>query len=556
MSAPESPVEGIKKASRGLRGTIAESLNDALTGALREADQQLIKFHGSYQQDDRDLRDERARQKLEPAYSFMIRTRLPGGVCMPTQWLALTALARRYANGMLRLTTRQAFQVHGVIKRDLKPTIQAMNAALVDTIAACGDVNRNVMASANPVESALHAQVYAHAKALSEHLLPHTRAYHEIWLDREKVEGTPEAEPILGATYLPRKFKAAIVTPPNNDVDVFAQDLGFIAIAEGGKLVGFNLTVGGGHGAAHGEPETFPRLANVVGFLPADQLLTVAATVVMIQRDFGDRTNRKHARLKYTIADRGIEWFHQELTHRLGGSLAAARPFELTSQGDRFGWIEGVDGRWHLTLRIEAGRIADREGARHLTGLERLAEIHDGDFRLTPNQNLIVANVAAAARSRIDLLAAEYGLKRALEAPPVRRDALACVALPTCPLAMAEAERYLPTITAALAERLAKHGLESEPLTFRITGCPNGCARPYLSEIALIGRAPGRYVLRLGGDAAGERLNVIYRDNIDESQILATLDQLFGRFAADRQAGERFGDFLWRTQVLTSELRT
>jgi sulfite reductase (NADPH) hemoprotein beta-component len=557
MDTPESPVEAIKKASRGLRGTIVESLQDPLTGALREPDQQLIKFHGSYQQDDRDLRGERARQKLEPAYSFMIRTRLPGGVCTPRQWLTLAGLARRYANGTLRLTTRQAFQVHGVIKRDLKPTIQAMNAALIDTIAACGDVNRNVMASANPIESSLHAAVYEHARALSEHLLPHTRAYHEIWLNGEKVTGTPEAEPILGATYLPRKFKAAIVTPPNNDVDVFSQDLGFIAIEDAGALAGFNLTVGGGHGAAHGEAQTFPRLADVVGFLPAARLLDVAAAVVGIQRDFGDRTNRKHARLKYTIADRGIDWFSGELTRRLGTPLAPPRQFVFTSQGDRFGWTLGHDGRWHLTLRIGSGRIADRDsrGERLFTGLERLAEIHRGDFRLTPNQNLIVANVAADARAKIESLAQEYGLMRALAQPPVKRDALACVALPTCPLAMAEAERYLPALTQRVAEHLARYGLEREPITLRLTGCPNGCARPYLSEIALIGRAPGRYVLRLGGDAAGKRLNVIYRDNIDETAILQALDELFARFAAEREPAERFGDFLWRVRVLTQGLR-
>jgi sulfite reductase (NADPH) hemoprotein beta-component len=551
-TSDESPVEGIKRASRGLRGTLAESLRDALTGAIREPDQQLIKFHGSYQQDDRDVRDERTRQKLEPDYSFMIRTRTPGGVCTPAQWLALSALAREYGTGTLRLTTRQAFQIHGIVKGDLKATIQGMNRALIDSIAACGDVNRNVMVSANPLESELHQTVYEHARALSEHLLPRTRAYHEIWLDGEKLTGEPEAEPILGSNYLPRKFKTGIVVPPHNDVDIFSQDLGFIAIADGKRLAGFNLLVGGGHGAAHGEAATFPRLADVVGFLTVGQLLEVAATVVMIQRDFGDRTNRKHARLKYTIADRGIAWFKQELERRLGYALLPAKPYRFTTQGDRFGWIEGVGGVWHLTLRIEAGRIADRDAATHLSGLERIARVHRGDFRLTPNQNLIVANVAAAERAAIEALAAEHGLLAATAAAPVRRDALACVALPTCSLAMAEAERYLPTILPRLEARLAAHGLEHLPLTFRITGCPNGCARPYLSEVALIGRAPGRYVLRLGGNATGERLNVIFRDNITEAEILETLDPLLARYAAERETNERFGDFLWRAQILTA----
>ena len=557
---PESPVETIKKASRALRGTLIESLHDPLTGAIRESDTQLIKFHGSYMQDDRDLRAEREHQKLEPAYSFMIRTRLPGGVCTPAQWLALSELAKTYGSGTLRLTTRQAFQLHGVIKKDLKTTMQGMNAALIDSIAACGDVNRNVMASANPVESALHEEVHRWAVRLSEHMKPKTRAYHEIWLDGEKLVGPPEDEPLYGPVYLPRKFKTAVVVPPHNDVDIFSQDLGFIAILdneglEEGKLLGFNLTVGGGLGATHGEPQTYPRLADLIGFLTPDQTLKVAETVLMIQRDYGDRSDRKHARLKYTIADRGIDWFKTELFKRLGYELPPARPFKFTTQGDRFGWLRGHDGRWHLTLRIESGRVGDRPGAMLRTGLEKIAQIHRGDFRLTANQNLIIANVPADECMKIDQLVADHGLGLALHTTPVRRDALACVALPTCALAMAEAERYLPDFIDRIEELLVKQNLKNIPLTVRITGCPNGCARPYLAEIALIGRAPGRYTLRLGADATGERLNVIYRDNIDEPSILAVLHELFGRYRDERQQGERFGDFLWRVNVLTKELR-
>jgi sulfite reductase (NADPH) hemoprotein beta-component len=557
---PPSPVELIKKASRGLRGSLAESLDDPLTGAIRDSDTQLIKFHGSYQQDDRDLRAEREHQKLEPAYSFMIRTRTPGGVCSPRQWLALSNLARTYGTGTLRLTTRQAFQLHGVIKKDLKKTMQGMSAALIDSIAACGDVNRNVMAAANPVESRVHEEVHQWAMKISEHLLPKTRAYHEIWLNGEKLSGQAEVEPILGQLYLPRKFKTAVVVPPHNDVDVYSQDLGFIAIlgADGagqGKLEGFNLTVGGGLGATHGEPQTFPRLADLVGFLKPEQLLKVAETVVMIQRDFGDRTDRKHARLKYTIADRGIDWFKAELFRRLGFELEPARPFQFTTQGDRFGWLRGFDGRWHLTLRIESGRVADRPGAPHLTGLEKIAAIHQGDFRLTANQNLIIANVPASECMNIDRLVADHGLGKTLFTTPLRRDALACVSLPTCSLAMAEAERYLPGFVDRVDALLAKHGLRDIPLTLRITGCPNGCARPYLSEIALIGRAPGRYTLRLGADAIGSRLNVVYRDNIDEASIVSALDELISRYAAERHANERFGDFLWRASILKQETR-
>jgi sulfite reductase (NADPH) hemoprotein beta-component len=551
-AAATSPVEKIKAASRRLRGTIVESLADPVTGALREDDQQLIKFHGTYQQDDRDVREERRLAKLEPAYSFMIRTRLPGGVCTPAQWLALDGLAGRYGNGTLRLTSRQAFQLHGVIKRELKETIAAMNAALVDTIAACGDVNRNVLASANAPESPVHAEVQGWAARLSEHLLPRTRAYHEIWLDGEKVAGGEEVEPIYGPTYLPRKFKAAIAVPPVNDVDVFAHDLGFIAIVEDGKLAGFNLTVGGGLGATHGDPATYPRLADLAGFLTPEQLLPVAEAVVTTQRDFGDRGERKHARLKYTIADRGLEWFKEEIARRSGFALEAPRPYAFTSNSDRFGWTVGHDGHWQLTLRIESGRVVDHESRRLRSGLARIAQIHRGDFRLTPNQNLIVAGVAAADRWRIDALVAGYGLDSYRSVRPIRRDALACVAMPTCPLAMAEAERYLPAVTSALDELMEEHGLGGEPILFRISGCPNGCSRPYLAEIALVGKAPGRYNLLLGGDRKGLRLNQLYRENVDEQGFLAALDPLFAAWVRERQVDEAFGDFLHRSGLLVA----
>lgn len=543
--APLAEVEHIKARSRHLRGTLVESLADPLTGAIAPADTQLIKFHGSYQQDDRDIREERRQQKLEPAYSFMIRTRLPGGVCTPKQWLALDALARTHANGTLRLTTRQAFQFHGVLKGDLKPTIAAINATLIDTLAACGDVNRNVMCNPNPVESRAHAVVQEWTQRLSEHLLPRTRAYHEIWLDEEKVAGGEE-EPVYGSTYLPRKFKTAVVVPPLNDVDVFSQDLGFIAILEAGEVVGFNVTVGGGMGATHGDNATFPRLADVIGFVPPERLLAVAEQVVKVQRDFGDRTNRKHARLKYTIEDRGIAWFVEELERRLGFKLEPTRPFSFEHNGDRFGWLQGHDGRWSLTLFIESGRIADRGEQRHLTGLREIARRHTGDFRLTPNQNLVIAGIAPEDRAAIESLVQSHGLAGFQRASPLRRNALACVALPTCALAMAEAERYLPDFVSLLETRLTAHGLEKDNLHLRITGCPNGCARPYLAEVALVGKAPGRYNLFLGGDQRGQRLNRLYRENIDEAGILEALEPLFAAYAKDRRPGEGFGDFTVR----------
>ncbi len=547
--APLTDVERIKAESRHLRGSLKASLLNVITGALAPDDTHVIKFHGSYQQDDRDVREQRRLQKLEPDHQFMIRTRLPGGVCTPAQWLALDDLATRYGNQTLRLTTRQAFQLHGVVKQELKTTMAAINKAMLDSFAACGDVNRNVMCNPNPVESAVHAQVHAWAVAISEHLLPKTRAYHEVWLDEEKVAGGEE-EPIYGDTYLPRKFKAAVAVPPHNDVDVFAQDLGFIAILAGGKLTGFNVTVGGGMGASHGDQATFPRLANVIGFVTPDQVLRVAEEVVKTQRDFGDRTNRKHARLKYTIEDRGLPWFVEELQRRLGFKLEPARPFVFEHNGDRLGWQQGHNGDWNVTLHVESGRVQDRPGQRWLAGLREVAKVHRGDFRLTSNQNVIVAGVPPGERDRITQLLEQHGLNTFEHISPLRQNALACVALPTCALAMAEAERYLPLLVSRIEERLAAHQLADARIHLRVTGCPNGCARPYLAEIALVGKGPGRYNLFVGGDQGGQRLNMLFRENQDEAGILAALDPLFGAYAAQRQPAETFGDFLWRAGLL------
>ncbi len=545
-TAPSS-VERIKSASLGLRGTLAESLADPHTAGVRDDDGQLIKLHGIYQQDDRELREERRKRKLEPAISFMIRVRLPGGVCTPAQWLAMDDLATRHGNDTLKLTTRQTFELQGVIKEELPATLQAMDRALLDSIAACGDVNRNVLCSAQPEHSQLHAQVHQCSIALSEHLLPKTQAYHEIFLGKERVAGgEPEHEPLYGPTYLPRKFKTVIAVPPYNDVDLYAHDLGFIAITDGEKLRGFNLAVGGGMGTSHGEPATYPRLADVIGFLPPERMLEVAAAVVAIQRDFGDRSNRKHARLKYTIADRGLDWFRGELSKRLGGELDPPQPFIFLHQGDRFGWQQATDGSWQLTLRIEGGRVQDSAGVNGRTGLRELAKIHQGRFRITPNQNLVVADIDDAAREQIDQLLKEYGLLDPLAWSPLRRDALACVAMPLCPLAMAEGERWLPEFGPRVDALLAKNGLANEPVTLRITGCPNGCARPYLAEIGLIGKAPGLYNLLLGGDRIGQRLNALYAESINEPTILAELDQLFARWSDEREGAEPFGDFIRR----------
>jgi sulfite reductase (NADPH) hemoprotein beta-component len=541
-------VEGIKTASRRLRGTLLEGLADEATGALADSDTQLTKFHGIYQQDDRDLRNERQQQRLEPAYSFMIRVRVPGGVCSAPQWLAMDRLAREHANGTLRLTTRQAFQFHGVIKRRLKGTIAAINRSLLDTIAACGDVNRNVMSSPNPELSALHQDTWQLACRISERLTPRTRAYHEIWLDGEKqADSGREEEPLYGEAYLPRKFKIGIAVPPWNDVDVFTQDLGFIAVGEQGRLAGFNVVVGGGMGATHGEPETYPRLGEVAGFCRPEQVVDVAWHVVAIQRDFGDRTNRKHARFKYTVADRGLDWLREELAARLGEPLAPARPFRFLGNGDRYGWSKGLDGRWHLALHLPSGRIADLPGHTRLSGLRDIALIHGGRFRLTPNQNVIVAGVAEVDKARIEAVARRHGLMHDQLPSALRREALSCVALPTCALAMAEAERYLPELLGKLEPRLAAHGLSEELITLRMTGCPNGCARPYVAEIGLVGKGPRRYNLHLGGDHRGERLGQMVLENADEDAILGTLEPLLASYARERAPDERFGDFLHRS---------
>jgi sulfite reductase (NADPH) hemoprotein beta-component len=561
MSGAHS-VEEIKAASARLRGSLLESLADPVTGALREDDQTLIKYHGSYQQDDRDVRDARRLAKLEPAHSFMIRTRTPGGVVSPAQWLKLDAVATTYADRGLRITSRQAFQFHGVVKRELKATMQAINAALIDTLAACGDVNRNVAVSAHPHVSAAHAHVHAQAAALSQHLLPNTRAYYEIWLDEVRVAGSgEEAEPIYGDRYLPRKFKIGFAIPPTNDVDVFAQDLGFIAIlGDDGALHGYNVAVGGGMGATHGDAETYPRLGNVIGFVEPGHVIAVAEAVVTAQRDFGNRAVRKRARLKYTIDDRGLDWFKAEVERRAGFPLPPARAFAFDHNGDRFGWIEGADGNAHLTLRIPAGRIVDgaldgrSNAVTHLTGLRRLAErllAHAGaEFRMTANQNLVVANVPASLRGDVDALVTEHGLDGYRNASPLYRNALACVALPTCGMAMAEAERYLPAFVERVQRLLDGHGIGDAPIHLRISGCANGCSRPYLGEIALVGKAPGRYNLMLGADHRGQRLNVLYRENIDEAATLAALDPLLADYALHRNGAEGFGDFLVRTGVV------
>ncbi len=542
--------EHIKIASGYLRGTLADGLLKHATGAISEDDGQLVKFHGMYLQDDRDLRPERTKKKLDKAYSFMIRLRIAGGVVTPKQWLALDHIATTYANGTLRATTRQTFQYHGVIKSNLKRTMAAIDAALLDTIAACGDVNRNVMAATNPAQAGAHKAAYDLGKAISDSLLPKTNAWREIWLDGERVVGAEEdaVEPVYGKTYLPRKFKTVIAVPPSNEVDIFAHDLGFIAILDKkGKLTGWNVTVGGGMGMTHGETDTFPRTADVMLFCAPDDALKVAEAVMTVQRDWGNRKVRKNARLKYTIERYGLAAFRAEVEKRVGKALPDPKPFKFENNGDRYGWTKGDDGRHHLTLYVASGRIKDHEGEgpKILTGLRRIAELHEGDFRLTGNQNVIVANVPEGKRPEIEAIVEQYGLLKGAGA--LRRNSIACVALPTCGLALAESERYLPDLLTELEASLAAHGLAEDEITIRMTGCPNGCARPFIAEIGLVGRGPERYHLYLGAAFDGSRLGKLYAEDVKAAEIKAILDPLFAAYAKGRTKGERFGDFLVRT---------
>ena len=547
MTDDVSRNERIKEASDYLRGTLAEGLAEEITGAIVEDDQQLVKFHGMYLQDDRDLRPERTRKKMEKAFAFMIRVRVPGGVLSPAQWLALDQVARDYGNHTMRLTTRQTVQLHGIIKSNLKATLKEIDAALLNSIAACGDVNRNVMCGANPEQGPAHAAALELARKVSDHLTPQTPAYREIWLDGERIAGGEDdvVEPIYGKTYLPRKFKIVVAVPPSNDVDVFAHDLGFIAVLDDkGGVTGWNVTVGGGMGMTHGEEDTYPRTADLMGFCATKDAVAIAEAVVTVQRDWGDRLNRKHARLKYTIEDRGLDFFRAEVVRRAKVVLEPAKPFKFTSTGDRYGWSQAADGRSHLTLFVQNGRLFDHASAKQLSALRQIAQSHDGNFRITPNQNLIVANIPIERQTEIHWIAKEAGLLAPWSG--LRRNSMACVALPTCGLALAESERYLPDLMTALDESLAAHGLSSDDIVIRMTGCPNGCARPYLAEIGLVGKGPGRYNLYLGAAFDGSRLSKLYAEDLDHGAIVAALDPVFAAYAAELQKGERFGDFTIR----------
>jgi sulfite reductase (NADPH) hemoprotein beta-component len=545
-TAPLSKNELLKQRIPTLAGNIAATLNDPALEKFSEDDEQFIKFHGIYQQDDRDLR------KTGKKWLVMIRGRIPGGVMTSNQWKVFDDLATEYGNNTLRVTTRQSIQFHGVVKKGLGPLIKRINESLLSTLAACGDVNRNITASPTPATTRARDEVIKDAYLVTEALAPKTPAYHSIWVDNVQLnldapENTSFTDPLYGQTYLPRKFKTSFVIPPSNDMDVFTNDLGFIAVVEGDKLLGYNLAVGGGLGRSHGNDQTYTRLADVIGFFTRDRLVDVAKAVLTIHRDFGDRTNRKHARLKYVVAERGVEWMTAEVNRRTNGALTGVRRFEFTSTGDTYGWHRAVDGSDFLTLFVQTGRIKDVEGHAMKTALRQVAEkFPHVEFRLSANQNVILANVPPADRAGIDALLASHGVKTSNQTTILHAASMACPSMPTCGLGLAESERALPGIINRIEKLTAELGLASEEIIIRSTGCPNGCARPYNCDVGLVGKARGKYTLFLGGRLLGDRLNFIYKDMVPEEDVAATLAPVFAYFKQAREPNETLGDFCLR----------
>ena len=559
-----SEVELAKDKSNYLHGTIEETFEDRITSSIPDDDTFILKFHGTYQQDDRDVRDIRREKKLEPAYSFMTRMRVPGGELTAKQWVASDDIATQYGNGTMKLSTRQAVQFHGFIKYDLKKAIQAMDAALLDSIGGCGDVNRNVMCDPDPTNADIHAQVFPWAKKISEHLLPKSRAYHEIWLDEGKGEGKKRvdsgattnqdenfSEPMYGKLYLPKKFKIGIAIPPNNDMDIYINDIGIVAIIKDRKLQGFNVAIGGGLAMTFGRDDTYPRLASDVAFVEPEKILDVCRIVLEIQRDYGDRTDRKQGRLKYTVDRMGVDNFKAMMEERLGYKLEAAKPVEFKTSADKFGWHEATDKQWHLTLFVEHGRVVDVEGSEMKTALREIAELNVCDFRLTGNQHLMLINIAEKNKAKINKVLKKYNLTAdAKELSGMRRNAIACVALNTCPLAMAEAERYLPTLISKIDPILEKNGLFEDEIKTRMTGCPNGCGRSVMGEIGFVGKSMGKYNMYLGSSHQSDRLSKLYKENLDETAILAELEVLLKDYADNRNKNEKFGDFVIRAKYV------
>ena len=539
--------EEIKAAIPTLAGTIAATLNDASADHFSEDDNQFLKFHGSYQQDDRDLR------KTGKKYIMMIRGRIPGGVMTAKQWITFDDLATKYGNNTLRITTRQSIQFHGVVKSGLRPLVAKINESLLSTLAACGDVNRNVMAAPTPAYTKAREQVFADSHKVAMALAPKTKAYHSIWidgvqLDNEAAENKNFVDPLYGKTYLPRKFKIGFVIPPVNDMDIFTNCLGFIAIVENDQLVGYNLAVGGGMGRSHGNVQTYPRLADVIGFFTPDKLVDVAKAVLTIHRDFGDRTDRKHARLKYVVAERGVKFMQDEVNQRAGITLAPAKPCKFTTTADLLGWHKATDGKWFLGMFVETGRV---KNAQKIALRDVAEKFPNTEFRLSANQNVILANANHDEKVAITALLATHGVKTENQARVLHAAAMACPSLPTCGLGLAESERMLPGMIDRIEKLCDEVGLGGEEIIIRSTGCPNGCARPYMAELAFVGKAPGRYQVWLGGNSSGTRLNRVWKDVIKEGEIETELRPVLVRFVKERNSGERFGD--WCDRVFLNE---
>jgi sulfite reductase (NADPH) hemoprotein beta-component len=550
-----SSTERIKMASDSLRGTLAEGLQNEITGAISEDDIALVRFHGMYLQDDRDRRDERAAKKLERLYSFMIRLRLTGGFLKPEQYVALHHIAGEHSTGVLKITTRQTIQLHGILKSHVKPTLKGFNQAGLTTIATCGDINRNVLCTSHPKQSPLHEEIFAYGNDIAKMLLPKTNAYYEIWLDGEKIADKKlEEDPLYQDRYMPRKFKVAIAIPPNNDVDVLGNDLGLIAIIENGELKGFNIAVGGGMSATHGNPDHYARLASVLGFVGGrENVLKAVYEVATIQRDYGNRSDRKIARLKYTVDRLGLDWWREELGRRCGFEIENARPYTFESRKDYYGWEQNHEGLWYYTAFIENGRIVDEGTVPLKTAFLEVAETGKANFIFTCNQKLILADITSKDKKTINKILEKYNVIRHTEtASAIRKNSIACVALNTCPLALAEGQRYMPLLLSKIEPLLEKHNLQDEEIVMRMTGCPNGCARPYASEIGFVGTAYGKYNLLIGGDRIGERLAKTYKQSLDEDGILSELDSLFRQYSTQRIDGETFGDFAVRTELVTA----
>ena len=544
MSEKLSPVEGIKTKSDGLRGTLKQSIDlDNHTGNVRQDDEILVKFHGMYVQDDRDRRAERASKKLDKLYSFMIRLRIPGGVITANQWIATHEISEQYGTGTLKITTRQTLQLHGLLKHQLRPTIQSFNTAKLDSIAACGDVNRNVIVSSHPQLSSIHQEIYEYADKISTLLLPKTQSYYDVFIDGEKIyERSSEADPLYEDRYLPRKFKIAIAIPPSNDVDVFTNDIGLIAIIENNQLKGFNIAVGGGLATTHGNPNTYSRLGSIIGFTDTEEkTLKAVYEILTIQRDFGNRVDRKLSRMKYTVDKLTVDGFKKELENRIGFNLLPEQSFKFTERSDRFGWEKSEQGKWFYTLFIEHGVVKPDQKQ----FLLEVAQLQVSSFIFSGNQNLILGEVSEENKSKIEILIAQHEINKNDSA--LRKNSMACVALPTCPLALAEAQRYLPELVTKIEPILQKYSLQEEEIVIRMTGCPNGCGRPYVAELGFIGTGPGQYNLMLGGDRYGERLNKLYKEKLTEVQILEEVDQLLGLYIDKKNEKETFGDFTFRT---------